>query len=90
MRCSQSEQPFPPDLLTSTLTYKTELVAKGETVTTLDFDHFVEAVSDFKVSAAMSTLEQLHESLDRVFAAAVTSSALKKWGKVEESNAKRN
>ncbi|MGA8273234.1 MAG: TIGR04255 family protein [Candidatus Sulfotelmatobacter sp.] len=71
IRCSRSEQPFPPDLLTSTLAYSTPLSDKGETVTTLDFDHFAEQASDFKVPAAMATLERLHESLDRVFTAAV-------------------
>jgi uncharacterized protein (TIGR04255 family) len=88
VRCSQSEQPFPPDLLTSTLHYSLEL-AKGEIVTTLDFDHFVEGVSDFSVVAAMSTLERLHESLDLVFATSVTEQALRKWGKAEEQNAKQ-
>lgn len=88
VRCSQSEQAFPPDLLTSTLHYSLEL-AKGEIVTILDFDHFVESVSDFSVAGAGSTLERLHESLDLVFAASVTTGALKKWGKVEERNAKQ-
>jgi len=88
VRCSQSEQAFPPDLLTSTLHYSLEL-AKGEIVTILDFDHFVETVSDFSVANAISTLEKLHESLDLVFAASVTSGALRKWGKVEERNAKQ-
>ena len=89
IRCSQSELPFPPDLLTNTLQYSLEL-AKGEIVTTLDFDHFVESVSDFKVSEAISTLETLHESLDLVFATSVTTNALRKWGRVEEQNAKHH
>jgi uncharacterized protein (TIGR04255 family) len=89
IRCSQSELPFPPDLFTTTLQYSMEL-AKGEIVTTLDFDHFVEGVSDFRVSEAISTLEKLHESLDLVFATSVTASALEKWGKVEEQNAKHH
>ncbi len=89
IRCSQSEQPFPPDLLpTNTLHYSLDL-ARGEVVTTLDFDHFVENVSDFSVASAVSTLEQLHESLDVVFATSVTTNALSKWGKLEERNAKR-
>jgi uncharacterized protein (TIGR04255 family) len=87
IRCSQSEQPFPPDLLNTSLTYPNPLSDEGETVTTLDFDHFVERTSDFKVAATMSTLEQLHESLDKVFTTAVTSAALTKWGKVESQNA---
>jgi uncharacterized protein (TIGR04255 family) len=87
MRCSQSEQPFPPDLLTSSLKYSMEL-AKGEIVTILDLDHFLERASDFKVSAAMATLERLHESLDKVFTTAVTPRALTKWGKVEDQHAK--
>jgi uncharacterized protein (TIGR04255 family) len=65
-------------------------LAKGEIVMTLDFDHFVEGVSDFKVSDAIITLEQLHESLDLVFAKSVTANALKKWGRVEEQNAKHH
>jgi uncharacterized protein (TIGR04255 family) len=89
IRCSQSEQPFPPDLLTSSLKYSMAL-DKGEVVTILDLDHFLEQASDFKVSAAMSTLEQLHEGLDKVFMTAVTSNALTKWGKEESENAKRN
>jgi uncharacterized protein (TIGR04255 family) len=89
IRCSQSEQPFPPDLLTNTLHYSMEL-AKGEIVTTLDFDHFIEAVSDFSVAGAVSTLEHLHESLDLVFATSVTANALREWGKVEEQNAKQH
>jgi uncharacterized protein (TIGR04255 family) len=89
IRCSQSEQPFPPDLLTSSLKYSMAL-DKGEVVTTLDLDHFLEQASDFKVSAVMSTLEQLHEGLDKVFMTAVTSNALTKWGKEENENARRN
>jgi uncharacterized protein (TIGR04255 family) len=88
VRFSQSEQAFPPDLVTSSLHYSLEL-AKGEIVTTLDFDHFVESVSDFSVAGAISTLEKLHESLDLVFAASVTTGALSKWGKVEEQNARQ-
>jgi uncharacterized protein (TIGR04255 family) len=88
VRCSRSGQPFPPDLLTSTLAYSPQL-AKEETVTTLDLDHFIEEITDFKVSKAMSTLEQLHESLDTVFMAAVTSEALEKWGRVK-TDAKHN
>lgn len=84
VRCIQSEQPLPPDLLNITLQSSLG-PEKGETVTTLDFDHFLEQSSDFTVSAAMSTFEQLHESLDKVFAAAVTSGALVKWGKEEKS-----
>ncbi len=82
VRCSRSGQPFPPDLLSSSLAYSLEL-AKEEIVTTLDFDHFIEQSTEFKVSKAISTLEQLHESLDKVFMAAVTSDALAKWGRVE-------
>jgi uncharacterized protein (TIGR04255 family) len=89
IRCTQSEQAFPPDLLTSTLQYSMEL-AKGEIVTTLDFDHFVEVASDFRVADAIITLERLHESLDLVFAKSVTADALKKWGRVEEQNAKHH
>jgi uncharacterized protein (TIGR04255 family) len=90
VRCSQSEQPLPPDLLTSTLAYSAPLAGRGEIVTTLDFDHFVEQTSDFKVSDAISTLDHLHESLDRVFMASVTSNALAKWGKVENQNARHD
>ena len=82
VRCSRSGQPFPLDLLTDTLHYSLEL-AKEEIVTTLDFDHFVEETTEFKVAKAVSTLEQLHESLDKVFMAAVTSDALAKWGRVK-------
>jgi len=83
VRCSQSEQPFPPDLITSSLSYSVALANKGEIVTTLDLDHFLEQASDFKVATVIATLEQLHESLDKVFTTAVTSKALTKWGKVE-------
>jgi len=82
VRCSRSGQPFPPDLLTTTLAYSLEL-AREETVVTLDFDHFVEQTVDFKVPAVISTLEKLHKSLDKVFTAAVTANALVKWGRVE-------
>jgi uncharacterized protein (TIGR04255 family) len=88
VRCSRSAQPFPPDLLTSTLAYSLEL-AKDEIVTTLDFDHYIEQVTDFKVAKAISMLEQLHESLDRVFMSAVTSDALTRWGRVK-TDAKHN
>ena len=87
VRCSQSEQPFPPDLIISSLSYSMSL-AKGEIVMTLDLDHFLEQASDFKVGAVMATLEQLHESLDTVFTTAVTPKALIKWGKVEDQHAK--
>jgi uncharacterized protein (TIGR04255 family) len=82
VRCSRSGQPFPPDLLTTSLAYSLEL-AKEEIVTTLDFDHFVEQAGEFKVSAVIATLQHLHESLDKVFMAAVTANALAKWGRVE-------
>jgi uncharacterized protein (TIGR04255 family) len=82
VRCARSAQPFPPDLLNTTLAYSLEL-AKEETVITLDFDHFVEQTVDFKVPSAMSTLENLHQSLDKVFMASVTENALVKWGRVE-------
>jgi uncharacterized protein (TIGR04255 family) len=88
VRCSRSGQPFPPDLLTSSLPYSLDL-AKDEIVTTLDFDHYIEQVTDFKVAKAISTLEQLHESLDKVFMAAVTSDALTKWGR-GKTDAKHN
>jgi uncharacterized protein (TIGR04255 family) len=88
VRCSRSSQPFPLDLLTNTLAYSLEL-PKDEIVTTLDFDHYIEQITDFKVAKAISTLEQLHESLDQVFMAAVTSDALTKWGRVK-TDAKDN
>jgi uncharacterized protein (TIGR04255 family) len=87
IRCSQSEQPIPPDLQTSSLNYSKPL-PKGEVVTILDLDHFLERPADFKVAAAMAVLEQLHESLDKVFTTAVTMTALTKWGKVEDQHAK--
>jgi uncharacterized protein (TIGR04255 family) len=88
IRCSQSEQPVPPDLVAINLNYSKPL-PKGEVVTILDLDHFLERATDFKVAAAIAVLEQLHESLDRVFTTAVTAMALTKWGKVEDQHAKR-
>ncbi|MGH9501352.1 MAG: TIGR04255 family protein [Terriglobales bacterium] len=82
VRCSQSEQPLPPDLSVNTLKLATDL-EKGEIVTTLDFDHYVEKISDFKVSSVMAIFGQLHESLDTVFSTAVSPKALTKWGKEE-------
>ena len=81
VRCSQSGQPIPPDLVISGTLSNPPTLTPGEVVVTLDFDHYVEKSSDFKVSAVMSTFEQLHEKLDVVFEAAVTSQALLKWGK---------
>ena len=81
VRCSQSGQPIPPDLVISGTLSNPPTLTPGEVVVTLDFDHYVEKSSDFKVSAVMSMFEQLHEKLDVVFEAAVTSQALLKWGK---------
>lgn len=81
VRCSQSGQPIPPDLVISGTLSNPPTLAPGEIGTTLDFDHYVEKSSDFKVSAVISTFEQLHEKLDVVFATAVTPQALFKWGK---------
>jgi uncharacterized protein (TIGR04255 family) len=83
IRCVRSDQPFPQDLMPSTLRYPSPMIGPGEIVTTLDFDHFVEEASPFKVSAVMATLEKLHDCLDRVFIAAVTDKALVKWGREE-------
>jgi uncharacterized protein (TIGR04255 family) len=55
-----------------------------EIATTLDFDHYVKESADFAVPDAMLKFEQLHEQLDTVFAAAVTPTALVRWGKKEE------
>jgi uncharacterized protein (TIGR04255 family) len=81
VRCSQSGQPIPPDLVISGSLNNPPKLAPGEIVTTLDFDHYVEKSSDFEVAAVVSTFEQLHEMLDVVFATAVTPQALLKWGK---------
>jgi uncharacterized protein (TIGR04255 family) len=86
IRCSQSEQPLPLDLHTTSLNYSKPL-PKGELVTILDLDHFLERATDFKVAAAMAVFEQLHESLDKVFMTAVTPDALTKWGKVKNQDA---
>jgi len=84
VRCSRSEQILPPDLSPASLDYSSIQLRPGEVVTLLDFDHFVEQSSDFKPEAVLSTIGDLHDSLDRAYRKAVTPQALVKWGSEEQ------
>lgn len=84
VRCWQSQQTLPPDLVGgSGLLNSSITLTPGEIVTTLDFDHFLEKPLDFKVPHIVSVFEQLHQNLDKVFETSVTPKALVKWGKEE-------
>lgn len=70
---------MPPDLMPVGLKLNIPL-GEGESVGTLDFDHYAELKESFVLGRAQATLEQLHDGISRAFVACVTPKAFELWG----------
>ncbi len=79
LRCIQSQNPLPPDLMPVNLQYEAELLRPKEVGTILDFDHYSQITRDFDLEKIVAAIGDLHDNIDRAFRSAVTEQALKKW-----------
>ena len=73
---------LPPDLPPGDVRLSLEAPA-GETVTLLDIDSLTTKEQDFQPASLCDEMWRLHEYADRAFQAAVTPTALERWGAVE-------
>jgi uncharacterized protein (TIGR04255 family) len=82
IRSAQSENPLPINVVPSSMSLSVPL-KPNEVAAVLDFDHFVEESAEFDVDQILSTLQDLHDGINRAFRNAVTSQALTFWGNEE-------
>jgi len=82
VRCTSAsnDQFLPPDLMPPVLAYNIPRLEPDERAAILDTDHFAVVDKDFKAEALLEQLDLLHQTASKVFRAAVTEYALKKWG----------
>ena len=70
---------LPPDLVPTELEFDVQL-APDEVVTIIDTDHFAAAPREFDPDALIDEAWLLHDKIDQAFRAAVTPTALERWG----------
>ena len=79
---------LPPDLQQQTLVFNVPDIKQGDTVFTLDLDHFQELEKEpreFSEDDITERLWLLHDNLTRAFLSSVTKTALTSWGMKERT-----